>query len=1719
MASRRPGPQTFGWLGHRSRGSRSGEEVTGEEARSNPGHKATRTVVGPSHAPSRSLPQPSSSSRLPQASPTQRRPSDGRTERQALLPQPRVRGSASSTSSGPVPADKAQIPAATSAASSKLQPPATLKPRGVLRRKRSRLSQDVSPIRFEAPNYTSEHSPARSQPRCETPVDPLQLDAELPQSPPEIRIAHQIEMPVTKAQTVTIYPELDRYRDAQGPRSGSPGANLPYRIATHDLPPPTPLFSATSSQVSAFSGSPSTRWSESPGPGPYSRDTTPTSMSSQSPGLLASVRAPPPGTRTRQPDAPSTRPPVTRSRGGSISTDADFPQGLATVTEVSSNSSSGNSTVRAARTSTIITGAKEATKKAKESSKRAPSPPARKPSHRSKGSRDEGVVSPFSVPATSPPPPLSSSSSAAAKPTSLALPRPRFGQSKQVPAPLTTPPARPSREGTADLPVQLSRPIAVIQSNLSSTSLPDRRQSGLLAPAPVTRPTAPAAPGLTRSNTTAARRPSTKEAPSAAPKPAAASETSRVPSRQDAARHARTPSPAVSSGFKTRFPLFGRRTKTAVESDKQPRPPSQQQQQQQPKPETKPTRRGPAAGTGHEGYGKLGLAHRRNHSISHGRGVIPGTMSSQESLHSSLGVPNDPFLMQRMAPVIIAGGEVVENRNAAGSELTRTESNQSYGGFRRPSVESHNSSQLSISSTAGARNTLWPSPLPRGDLAPAGVKSPPPSLSSRRPSESSDSEAVAMKPTIALRRSVQRLRAAAAGAQVNVPKLPKPIVTSGTASVVSPSMTSLDASILSDDSVLDPSAEQASRPAKVSAAAASGSKKLTKPPRSPRRWNLFGRSQNRKEAVARAEPARTVAATVQAVKTKPVAFYAIMDPSDPDEPEPVDLEDVLREARGIAITTPPEEQTQKEEPAPESRRPSVANAPPSPSRSMQPPAEQQEQQPQQPQQQQPPRATVPPAATTSSTATAPVVSSPTKSPEPAPSPQARQPPPRPSRLPQVGRIPKVVSARAEHTSPKSFSRPFHRLSTQGASASTQKQPPPTYLRDRASIAKGPSPPKPSSPVPPAAPAPPRRAVPDDDDDDKPPHDTSNFSALIHGILRLSPPPLPPPPGPSPGDEFLRFSPRKDSQSTTATTNTTLSAGSSTSSCAALPGYVAAVPDAGAPLAEDEIWDEYNDLLGDDETVMMAMTRPADNGAEDKSKSKDKKGKEKAWPEPLRLRGASSVPGAEKGRVVEPPLESPTLSPPALPSLVQTLRDGVAADHPSIGAGRSEMALQVRKMLGDEDEKTGSLADIVATAAAAAAAAESEIPQDDAEHGVPATTPLLPPADLSNAQGEGEPEQAGEADPVRRSNASSSCTTSTHGSSDSNSPASQVNLRVGSMTVSRWLTFGHVLFSPVRDELLLPPTGSTAEPDSLQRPCILVVDGLGNDDWSFYAAETYPAATFFNLSPRAPLKTLVQQQRGSHSSTLSSSALPLIPPNHHQVQWHLAQLPKFPFAAGSFTAVVFRFPAAGPESHYRHVISEARRVLQPGGYLELSILDVDLNNMGPRCRRAVRRLKERVHARAPQTSLAPASDLVLKLVGRRGFVDVKTCRVGVPVAGVISTTTTTTTTAMTAAAGQKKKEKQKRIKDPRSLPEMINDEGPVADESIARSVARVGRWWYSRCYEGAATAGDEWEQAGRKDSLWRDRELLAECQEWGTSLKLMVCHARAPLDGRARVASI
>lgn len=1373
-----------------------------------------------------------------------------------------------------------------------------------LRRKQSLVPSKSSDLRSN-PLHRSEWSnatPSTLRPAVPVDLTPApRLEQNVTKAPAESRVNHKVDLPVTT--TETMYPELDRYRNIQVHRDGPAGEML-FRLATHDLPPPTPLFSGTSShsQLSSFSGSPSTRFSESPGGGPYSRDTTPTSMSSVSPGLVGPSRNA--LTRAKQ----TGRPPVTRRRAGSMNNDSDddaFGGNSHALSMVRESLSSSSSSVRDAEKKPKKKGALES---------RPPNPPPRKSSNKLKKEYD-GHASPSKV-SRKQPPPVMRSPSPVRSPQTMPLNNQKAITSPQARA---TPPSRPSRENTPDLYSQFGGPLPVIQSNLSSTSLSERRRSSQLAASSLPRSTTPSSihdqSSQQKGPINRQPTPNLKATSTSLPQP--------QPGKVERSRPDRTPSPGVST-FRSKFGLFTRRkTDSDVNADKK----------------EKPARKGPAAGTGHEGYGKIGATRRRNSSTAPPTRGTPTAASSSDSLASTQ--TKDTFFLERLKPVVIAGGEIIENRNTS-AELPRNDSNQSLL-YSRPSIDSRKGSSTSLSSREDARNTLWPSAMP---------------ANAHRPSHSIDSEVDPMKSTLAYRRSIQRLGSSGA---IN---LPQPIRTRGMAS---PSMASVD-TIFTDDSL---ALSQSDLELPQTRLSPPPPKKLTKRAKSPRRWNLFGRTQKK-------DVAATKTAATDTAPSKPVAFYTILDSSEQEDSESPDVRDVLRAADIVVSPSLPSQSPTREShertPSTQSQdgavQPARATRIAAPQRQIAPP----DVQPQTSLQQKPSE------AETSKEQTKTTVG-------------------RPSRLPQVGRIPKVINRRPEHTSSKSFSRPFNRVSL-------QLPPPNRRSITRDSIAKGPNPSMMSTPD------------------------------LSHGVSTVTTKTSPPLrvlghrksrslDSGRPSGEFLAFPPRKGSECTT-------SSSSSCSGIAVFAQHVAVIPAPTAPLAEDEIWDEYNDLLGD-----VPPSATSSKGV------------------PFHLENY----GTKLTKKIMGPLESPTVR--TFPPRAQTEeepKDEAKDVRSSITTGKStsshysaDMTARINAAFrfGTEPPQTPfSVSEFVSGYEERNSTTES-----------PDVRMSIQRSSVGSAKS-------------RQTRASGSSTASEE------TPLAQVNLRVGSMTVSKWLTFGHVLFSPSRDELI-PAVGS------LKRHSILVIDGLGNDDWSFYAAETYPAATFFNLSPRAPLS---QEHR-------ASTKFPLSPPNHHQIEFH-SHKDKFPFGSDTFTTVVFRFPAMAPEAHYRNIISEARRVLKPGGYVELSILDVDLNKMGSHTRRAVRQLKERITTQQADISLSSTADIMLRLLGKQGFTDIKNCWVGVPVASAV-------------ASSSSEGGSRKRVKDERSLAEMMDDETEKGDANITKMVAKVGRWWYNRLYETST---------GMKTSIWKDRTLLAECEECDTRLKLMVCYAKVP-ETKSRLASI
>jgi hypothetical protein len=1128
-----------------------------------------------------------------------------------------------------------------------------------------------------------------------------------------------------------IIPELDRYGTRPETLAGQRNkyhTDVP-KLATQDLPPPTPSLSAgpgasgysggsggsggsgaswtpmypamnnnhnrySGYSGSGYSASPSTRFSESPGPSAYSRDTTPTSMASQSPGILAPSKTTTP--RLRQ------GPPVTRRRTGSPSPDAD---GLAIDThslpalQESVTSSSSNSTVKGGAASKNSEPT-EKKKKKKGLSPLAPSPPPRKSSQKSTEPSPTKRRSPPKTPKdTAQAVVTSPKEDFTLEPPNVFSHRRNTSSSSTV----GNAPIRPSRDGIPNLQSQLGGSIPIIQSNLAGLSSvqdkPGRRQSLVSLNNVASQKQSPyQSQSASRFNS---RNPS--PAPEQfSPHEAAISPSGLgiIPDLRPVQTHpttssTRAPSPTVANS-KQRFGLFSRRTKTAPA--------------ELPNHNTKDKahRKGPAAGTGHEGYGKYGARGRTNLAggIDANRNRSTSVASSAESVASSTRT-HDPFLLDRMSPVIIAGGGgILENRNA-NAGLTRTESDTSLV-LGVPSLASKSSSSLG---QEGLRTTLWPSALPKEPskrVSTIGSKG-------RRPSDSSDDWT---NQRLAFRRSIQRYNSSTSALS-----LPKPPNMSSMG--VSPSLRSLESSlmessIMSDDSQMGANAGRG-RGRKVQKAMP---KKLEKRPKSPRKWNFFHRSQPKGDA----QVGEVLPVTVGRPPIKAVPHYAMLDSSDEQQdPEQVDLGEILRDAQMTHLTNEEldvlqfnnykenlrrieELQVQMDAQAPMSlpeRSPIIFSSP------------------------------EPLHSTPELTHSQPRISNETTPPS-APADEtglhltADAAPVRPSRLPQVGRIPKVMSARPETTSPKSFSRPFARLS-----ALQPIQGPITI--DQESIALGAD-----------------------------PLETSALESLA-AAAQTEDPRLRKDSKGSTSDsthfkQFLTFSPRKNSEATSSSGTTSFA------------GTVAVIPEANAALEVDEVWDEYDDLIENTDVVKSPVSATSSRGMPFQYENYESRKMSQSETEPKKSPKLQQTPPA-KGLLAEN----------------STTKD-LSADDPFRSSQITTSSMH------SVDMATRMKALLVTVPSPKATTSPRFRDESAKKHGRPSQG-VSTKASVGSPTGSG-PGLVAIKEP------------------ENSSPISQVNLRVGSMTVSKWLTFGHVLFSPARERImkLEGPTNTHS---------ILVIDGLGN----------------------------------------------------------------------------------------------------------------------------------------------------------------------------------------------------------------------------------------------------------------------------------------------------
>jgi hypothetical protein len=325
-----------------------------------------------------------------------------------------------------------------------------------------------------------------------------------------------------------------------------------------------------------------------------------------------------------------------------------------------------------------------------------------------------------------------------------------------------------------------------------------------------------------------------------------------------------------------------------------------------------------------------------------------------------------------------------------------------------------------------------------------------------------------------------------------------------------------------------------------------------------------------------------------------------------------------------------------------------------------------------------------------------------------------------------------------------------------------------------------------------------------------------------------------------------------------------------------------------------------------------------------------------------------------------------------------------------------------------------------------------------------------------------------------------------------------NLRLGALMTSKWLSFGRVLFSPAHNEIQLG-----------DEPRVLVVDGL-TSDWAQCIARSYPCAQVYNMTAGIP---------GAPTSSWPD-ANESVPSNYRQVP--LKSIPQsFPFPRGFFSSVVFRFPIASKEGCHAACIAECRRVLRPGGHLEIVALDLDLKNMGPNTRLAIRGLKTRMQQRDPEVCLKNLSDVLVRLVGNQGFEAIQRCMVGVPAAGRIQRRREVATSSVSSGSIGTLSWRRATEDDVDGTPGFTDVLHGVRanvmtpsndnDEKITRMMARVGRWWYAACYEKALLPLDR--------SIWSDATLLRECHKQDTSFRLLICHAQKPFQTRRRTVSV
>lgn len=1058
---------------------------------------------------------------------------------------------------------------------------------------------------------------------------------------------------------------------------------MPYNEASAANTQPFAGILPPPNPMYALSATPSTGYSGSPGP--FSISSTPTSMSSYSPATTVTSKA---TSRVTQAS------PVKSRRSMIIrSTEESEDRTLSSVRE--SSASSSGSTARASVSASQDTG---------------------RP--RTSWDRKASKVATEVRPRTAVPPP-----ELAHLVNATPLP-----QQARVPVR----PVRPSREGTPDY-VGLRDPSPVVQSNLQSLpSIGHQRQASLesrgagASSAPV-----PSRPRIVPPSKLPSRNPSPSPSQTSIISP-----TSKLPQPRgmtpDLASDSETGTKkAISRGTSpsksgSRFGFFRRRTEPAPTTSTSTE---------------KKTRKGPAAGTGHEGYGRYGLPRGRSGSTTSGgsgggrspsvdsvTGSVSRNPPSRKSSIASKGAPEmDDFLRERLAPVPLRGEGPIPSDNRPQTQQSRTKDDRS--------VSPHKRQVPAVSQTKDTlRSTARQPAMEATSAAQPGRGTLPIKRDRSTPSEGQRSGRFGFR-NIGNKR-LSRM-------STNLESKPSTVLSSQNSSNVS------------NDSQL--SLQGPSTKASAQKPAPKQPGKLTK------KWNFFQRSQT---APVKEVPVLEPSPELQTQRmSRSTAHYALAEERgkiDMDElerimqeanesPDEMDTADVTEgidpeivllpessyvESNAFASAVPDSTRQDLQDPqTPRNERGHSMLLPDPPvfpppnlerhNRSVSPKVQLRRDSPE--------RYVLPAPERISPILT--TVLDPVEAAEKSPtSPLVPMPPQRQPRLQQVGRIPQVKRDRERKLSVHSFSRPF------GSDAS------PAYQQQSPAIDSE----SPQIPQEEALQHPALRdivgqlRVHSTIDELETPELKRHSSQTATTIDATAPDNI---------EDFLTFPPRKDSDFSASTS----------SGHPSFKTLFATAP-ATFPLTmtsmEDEVWREYDDFIDEvlwtpDTVAPFSKTQKSSNGIPSGIQGK-----------PMMQVRRPSNEASSIGHTNAMATHAPSLPPILTPNSPYSVTDFLAA----YGAGRLSMAT----------------ADATSPAAVRASTISTRL-------SIPSSSHPTVSSHLAMSQSTTQTDQEDTSD----------CETSSSFDEEDDGPASMANLRFGALMTSKWLSFGRVLFSPAHNELKDP----------------------------------------------------------------------------------------------------------------------------------------------------------------------------------------------------------------------------------------------------------------------------------------------------------------------------